>query len=119
MEVRTELYHRGLFVLETLREVRALLLVLDFATEDCLCDTLEVLFGGLITEGNVSDVREVVMGLAGDLLVEGGRDLGDRPWEVFLLECGRLGAMAALGAAFFLVGWRMFKARHGVSGRLT
>jgi ABC-2 type transport system permease protein len=28
-------------------------------------------------------------------------------------------AMAALGAAFFLVGWRMFKARHGVSGRLT
>ena len=81
-----EVYQRGLFVLETLREVKACLLVLDLESEDSLCALLATLFR-CVNARNVSDLREVVTGLAGEVMEEGAADLGPGPWEAFLMEC--------------------------------
>ncbi|QDZ25770.1 hypothetical protein A3770_18p82880 [Chloropicon primus] len=85
-EAWSEVYDRGLFILDTLREVKALLLCLDFASDDCLCCVLESLFA-CITERNVSEIKGVVLEIAGELLEEGGADLGPNPWETLLVEC--------------------------------
>ena len=90
VEARKELFSRGYFVLETLKECKAHLLVLDFPTDDCLRLVLTSCFA-CVTGENASETREVVAGIAGELLKEGGSDLGPGPWECFLNEVAGTG----------------------------
>ena len=75
VEARKELFSRGYFVLETLKECKAHLLVLDFPTDDCLRLVLTSCFA-CVTGENASETREVVAGIAGELLKEGARTWG-------------------------------------------
>ena len=81
--VDDNMYKRGVFLLETLREVKACLLVLDFHSDDALVCLISCLLESVDSD-NISDTKDAIVLLLSEVLEEGGADLTPRVWDTFL-----------------------------------